>query len=491
MASEPTFPLPTAASQPEDGRYREDLGPVDTALRLPLTSLLGWSALWLLVGGILAFLTSWKFHAPSVLADCSWFTYGRTYPAASNALLYGWGFNAAFAIAIWLLSRLAGAAPRARRFATVAVWFWNLGVLAAVGGLLAGETTGVEWMELPYFAALILLVCFGIIGSWAVTTLRDRRFREIFISQWYVVAAFFWFAWIFSSSELMLVYFPVRGTVQSIVGAWYTQGLFALWFGSIALAAIYYFLPKLSGRPVRYYSLSVLGFWTYGLFNGWLGVQRLAGAPVPAWVQSVGVAMSMLALVPLVIIGIGLLASVGGAMRSVKDSVVFKFLFFAVIAFVVSSLQLSLGAFRDPSHLTNITLIGQSQLFLTFFGFFSMAAFGAAYYILPRVARRPWSSAAMINIHFIATVLAVVIIYASLLIAGLRQADALQNVNADFANVVKSTSSVLLLRTAGYGLFVIGQLAFLVNVLLTMVRLPSRAGEEPLLAEPPAMEVVS
>jgi cbb3-type cytochrome oxidase subunit 1 len=97
----------------------------------------------------------------------------------------------------------------------------------------------------------------------------------------------------------------------------------------------------------------------------------------------------------------------------------------------------------------------------------------------------------MINIHFIATVLAVVIIYASLLIAGLRQADALQNVNADFANVVKSTSSVLLLRTAGYGLFVIGQLAFLVNVLLTMVRLPSRAGEEPLLAEPPAMEVVS
>ncbi|HEU5079629.1 MAG TPA: cbb3-type cytochrome c oxidase subunit I [Opitutaceae bacterium] len=491
MAFETSSAGVSPVSDDAETRYREDLGAVDTALRLPLTSLLGWSAIWIVIAAALGFLASWKFHAPGLLAEGSWSTYGRLYPAATNALIYGWGFNAAVAVGAWLFSRLAGSAPRGHRFATVAIWFCNFAVLSGVAGILLGESSGVEWFELPPFAATVLLVSFFVLGSWAITTLRGRRFEPIFISQWYVIAGFFWFAWIFTTALIMLDFFPVRGTVQAIIGAWYAQGLFALFFGSIALAAIYYFLPKLSGRPVRYYSLAVVGFWTYGVFNGWLGVQRLVGAPVPAWVQSVGVAMNLLSLAPVAIIGINILATLASSWSAVSNSPAYKFIAFAGLAFVVSSLQLALGGYSDSSHLTNITLLGHSQIFLWLLGFFTTSAFGAIYYLLPRIARGPWASAALINIHFLATALGVILIAVGLLIAGNKQAEGLESAANNFATIISSLNGGAILRTAGYGLFLIGQLAFALNVFRTFLGSFQTLEKPAYVSEPPVMEVAS
>lgn len=472
-------------------RYREDLGAVDTALRLPLTSLLSWSALWIVVASALGFLASWKFHAPGLLAEGSWSTYGRLYPASTNAFIYGWGFNAAFAVGAFLLSRLAGAALRAFRFATVAVWFWNFAVVGGVAAILLGETSGVEWFELPAFSATVLLVSFFVIGSWMVTTLHSRRFAQIFISQWYIIAGLFWFAWILTTALFMLDFFPVRGTVQAIIGAWYTQGLFALFFGSIALAAIYYFLPKLSGRPVRHYSLAIVGFWSYGVFNGWLGVERLAGAPVPAWVQSVGVAMNLLSLVPIAIISINILSTLASSWSAVTNSPTYKFIAFAGLAFVVSSLQLACGGYSDGSHLTDVTLVGHSQIFLWFLGFVTSAFLGGIYFLFPRVVRAPWASAALINAHFVTSLVGVILIVAGLFLAGHQQAEGLASAANDFATIVASLKTGAVLRTAGYGVFLIGQLAFALNVFRTLSGSFRRLDEERFVVEPPVMEVAS
>ncbi|MDI1320660.1 MAG: hypothetical protein PSW75_10785, partial [bacterium] len=62
---------------------------------------------WLIVGGALELAAAIQLHTPTFLATCEWFTHGRLAPAASNALVYGWGFNAAFAFGLWLMARLS------------------------------------------------------------------------------------------------------------------------------------------------------------------------------------------------------------------------------------------------------------------------------------------------------------------------------------------------------------------------------------------------
>ncbi len=69
--------------------------------------------------------------------------------------------------------------------------------------------------------------------------------------------------------------------VQAAVGAWYSANFINLWFASIGLGAIYYFLPKVSGRPVHSYHLASVGFWSFAILAGWTGMTRLIGGPAP------------------------------------------------------------------------------------------------------------------------------------------------------------------------------------------------------------------
>lgn len=487
---------PSSAVIPQSGSVvvaagPEDFGPVDKSVSATVMSLFGWSAIWLIFGLVLEIISSWKLHTPGFLAGTAWLTYGRIDPAATNTLLYGWGFNAALGIAFWLLGRLAGTPLRPNPLSFVAILFWNIAVAGGIFGILYGDSTAIENLEFPGYVSPVLWVSFVLMAASLVSTLRDRTFNNIFISQWYLIAGVFWFAWIYSVAQLMLVFFPVRGTVQAIVSAWYTQGLLALWFGSVALAAIYYFLPKITGRPIRNYYLAVLGFWSFGVFNGWLGVERLSGAPVPPWVQSIGTAASLLSLVPLVAISINLLGTIRSNFDAVKDSVVLRFAAFASVAYFVSALQMVLMSFGRGAESTHLTLAAQSPAYLTFFGFFGMAAFGAIYYILPRVTRREWASSGLIGTHFAATALGVILVYVCLLLGGLHQGAELANPEVHFAQIIEGLQPYLLGRTAGLALLFIGQLAFAVNLFLTLGR-AARVSESPLvLPEPPQMEVVT
>src|ERR1035438_2598749 len=62
---------------------------IDVSCRLPLVVLFLCAAVWLVLGSAFALIASLKFHAPGLLADCAWLTYGRVRPAGFNCLLYG------------------------------------------------------------------------------------------------------------------------------------------------------------------------------------------------------------------------------------------------------------------------------------------------------------------------------------------------------------------------------------------------------------------
>ena len=96
-------------------------------------------------------------------------------------------------VLLWLachLGRVRLAGPLAVVIGAIA---WNLAVTMGILGILGGENTGFEWLEMPRFASVLLFLSYMIIGLAGVVTFRQRRDPQLFISQWFILAALFWF----------------------------------------------------------------------------------------------------------------------------------------------------------------------------------------------------------------------------------------------------------------------------------------------------------
>ncbi|MGT2437022.1 cbb3-type cytochrome c oxidase subunit I [Bradyrhizobium betae] len=96
--------------------------------------------------------------------------------------------------------------------------------------------------------------------------LQKRRVHQhLYVSVWYIGAALFWFPVLYVVAKILGVHFGVE---QATMNWWFGHNVLGLFYTPLSLAAVYYFLPKVIGRPVRSYSLSLLGFWTLAFFYG-------------------------------------------------------------------------------------------------------------------------------------------------------------------------------------------------------------------------------
>lgn len=443
---------------------------IDASLRTSLVVLTGSALVWLLIAGVLAIVSAWQLHTPAFLDACEFTTHGRLQPAQSNAFIYGWGFNAAFAVSLWLMARLSrGALPGSGVLLLGAV-FWNVGVTLGIGGIILGFSTSIEWLEMPGFATPLLLVAYALIAAWSLVVFRAGRSHQIYASQWYVFAAIFWFPWLYSIAQVMLVFSPVRGTVQSVVHAWFSTNLFLLWFASIALAAVYYFLPKLLVKPVSNYYLASLSFWWLAIFGSWAGISRLIGGPVPAWVQTVGAAASFMLVVPLFILGLNFYGTLSGRWSALKDSVTLRFIAVAIVALSLVLLAWVASALHGIAAITQFTYFTAAQVQLGLYGFFSMVVFGSLYYIVPRVLNTSWASTPLVGVHFWASTLGVALLVGALAIGGIQQGLQLADPSVAFADVTKASRPYLLAASVAWVILVIGQLAFALNFFWTLGR---------------------
>src|SRR6478735_9033912 len=163
----PLTPPATAAvvTTPEQDVTTRDVERVERALidastRLPVLFFYASAIAWLLLGTLLAGLTSWKLHAPNLLADYAWLTWGRLRPAHLNVMVYGWASMAGMGTAVWLMARLCRVTLRFPLLLAAGAAFWNVGVLIGVGAILLGDSTGFQWLEFPRYVAVILFVAY-------------------------------------------------------------------------------------------------------------------------------------------------------------------------------------------------------------------------------------------------------------------------------------------------------------------------------------------
>ena len=449
--------------QPAEGSTRSEEREIDASARWPVLVFFGSAALWLVIGSALQLVASIQLHTPTFLADCEWFTHGRVAPAAQNALVYGWGMNAGFAFALWLMARLSASALRSGGWLLVAAPFWNLGVALGIAAILTGYSTSYDLLEMPRYVTLLLLGAYLLIGVWAITTFSIRNTENVYASQWYLLGAAFWFPWLYLVARLMLTTAPVRGVVQSIVNVWYVSGLLNLWFVPLALAAAYYFLPKILGKPIYDYYIAVIGFWWFALCSAFSAGARLIGGPVPAWVATLGSVGSMLVIAAVVMIGVNLFGTLAGNFDRAQKSTTFRFILLSIFGFVLAAALNFALSVRSFAEVAQFTFIPELRDWLLLYACFSTAMFGAAYFILPRVTGQAWRAPVLISAHYAATVLGILALIVGLFAAGWQQGLLLNDATVPFADITKTLIPWLTFRSVALMLLSVGHVAFLIN----------------------------
>jgi cytochrome c oxidase cbb3-type subunit I len=458
-ASQPAAPVRVgvAATAP--------VSPIDSSCRLPLLVLFVSAAKWLVIGWLFELIASIKFHNPGFLADWSWLTYGRVHPAFINAVLYGFCVQAGLGVALWLFAHLGVATLAQRGLVTVGAALWNIGVTLGVIAILAGDSTGFNHLEMPGYASILVFIGYLVIALWGVVTFHQRRDRSLSVSHWFLFTALFWFPWIYSTANLLLVTFPVRGVAQAIIAWWYSDNLLVVWCSLIGLGSLFYFLPRLSGRELHSRHLALFAYWILVLVAGWGGIP--ASAPVPAWLPTISTISAVLFVLAIIAIGLNTCHTLGCSLQGLRGKPEVLFFIFGALAFVVAGLLRAAGALLDAGQTLHLTWFGPAVSELNYYGFFTMIMFGSIYVITPRLfgMALPWPR--LVRLHFWLAVAGIVFVVVPWLIGGILEE--VKWMNTPFLEVMRSSLVFFRISTIGDLLLLVGHGLLLANLFGLMI----------------------
>lgn len=402
--------------------------------------------LWLLVGSLFGDLASMKLHWPDLLTRTPWLTFGRVRTAHLHAVNYGWATAAMIGTSLWLFPRLVHAELQGARWAILGAVMFTLGVALGIIGVLAGYSDGMEWLEgNRWLTAPLEVVGGGLIGLSLFRTAAARTAEHLYVSVWYILGAFIWFPMLYLTAKI----YPWSGAESAAVNWFYAHNVLGFWLTAMSVGAAYYFIPKVLGRPVYSYSLSVVGFWSLAMFYSLNGMHHLVGGPLPTWMITTSIVASVFMFIPVIATGINLHMTVVGRFGALRYSPTLRFVVLGAVCYTAVSLQGSFTALREVNRITHFTHWTVAHSHVGGYGFVTFVAFGAIYYIVPRLVGREWPSARLIRWHFNLALAGISIYVLTLTWAGVAQGLALLNPQLPFEVSVERSLPGLYGRSLG------------------------------------------
>lgn len=451
--------MSTTTCHHEDGIKAAHESCIDASVRSPLLLLFGNAIHWLVVAAFLALLASIKLAFPGFLGGVAFLGYGRLEAMSRDLFLYGWASQAAIAAGIWLMARLSGRPLGGMILRTVinsAIVLWNLAVLLGTLAILAGYSTGVEWLEYPNWVSSMLLLSFLMIGIWVVC-LFDRRAdigsgRRAETALWYIVAGFCCFPWVYGTANLLLTWKPVSGSAQGLVQGWFSGSFLLLWLLPLSLASLYALLPRLSGQQLHRRNLSPLGFWLFLLLGGWAGLSRLIGGPIPAWMTAAGIVAGVLFLIPVLIAVINLSSLQRNGGHDGKG-IAWQYLRSGLFLILTTALLAAFVSLPDVSAFARFTGVTSARDVLWLLGAVSFTLLGVIYKATPALLGRDgWHEGLSMTQYWLA--FAGVLLLATLLfLEGLVVGLALLDPVVSFLNITSYAQPFHVLEAAAWGIF--------------------------------------
>ena len=434
------------------------------------TAVLTWitsAIIWLLIGSVYGLFSAIKMHYPEFLADSQWWTFGRIRPMHLNAVTYGWASMAGIGVVLFLIPRLFKTPLFGAKYAISGAVLWNIGMLLGLGAINLGLSDGQEWLEFPWQIDLLFVVGGGLCAVPLLVTCAKRKVQHLYVSSWYFLAALVWFPFLFLIANAPYL-FP--GAPGATVNWWFAHNVLGLWVTPLGIGIAYYMIPKILGRPIVSYKLSLLGFWSLALFYSQVGIHHLIGGPIPTWLVTLSIVHSVMMSIPVITVAINHHGTMLGHFSRLKDSPTLRFVWIGALMYTITSLQGSMEALRSVNVITHFTHYTVGHAHLGMYGFLSFILFGAVYFIMPRLTDWEWPWRRMITLHFWLVFIGILIYFVSLTTAGWLQGVALLDAKTPFLEIVQMTIPYLQARSVGGGMMALGHVVFAVHFFAMLKR---------------------
>ncbi|AXP79526.1 hypothetical protein CJ739_428 [Mariniflexile rhizosphaerae] len=456
-----------------------------------------WGVVGMLVGLLLAFL----FLFPNLTDGISWLSFGRLRPLHTNAVIFAFVGNAIFAGVYYSSQRLLKARMFSDVLSKINFWGWQLIIVGAAITLPLGYTSSKEYAELEWPFDIAIAFVWVVFGWNLIGTILKRRQRHLYVALWFYIATFVTVAvlHIFNSLELpvsaLKSYSVYAGVQDALVQWWYGHNAVAFFLTTPFLGLMYYFVPKAANRPIYSYRLSIVHFWSLIFIYIWAGPHHLLYTALPEWAQNLGVAFSVMLLMPSWGGMINGLLTLRGAWDKVRVDPVLKFMVVAITGYGMATFEgptLSLKNVNAIAHFTDWIIAHVHVGALAWNGFLT---FGMIYYLIPRLFKTKLYSIGLANLHFWIGTLGIIMYALPMYVAGFTQASMWKQFNPDgtltYGNFLETVTEIMpmyWMRAIGGTLFITGMLIMIYNVIVT-IKQGSKAEDE--LAEAAALERVT
>ena len=465
----------------------------------PVRAFMYATVFWGLAGFLVGLTAALQLVLPEfwLWDSVSWLSFGRLRPLHTNAAIFAFVGNGIFMGVYYSLPRLLKTPMKSTMLSWVHFWGWQAIILAALITLPLGITSGKEYAELEWPIDIAIALVWVIFGVNMFLTIFARRERHLYVAIWFYIATWVTVAvlHIVNSIEIPVSFlksYPVYAGVQdALVQWWYGHNAVAFFLTTPYLGLMYYFIPKISNRPVYSYRLSIVHFWALIFIYIWAGPHHLLFTSLPDWAQSLGMVFSLMLIAPSWGGMLNGLLTLRGAWDKVRNDVTLKFLVVAVTAYGMSTFEgplLSIKSFNAITHFTDWTI---GHVHVGTLGWNGFLTFGILYWLVPRIWKTKLWSNSWANSHFWIGSLGIIFYAVPLYVAGWVQAQMWADfdeggflVYKNFLETVVAILPMYWMRALGGLLYVIGAVMMIVNLWKTIAGGSFQAEEH---AEAPAL----
>lgn len=337
---------------------------------------------WLIFGTTIGEYLGIKFVAPD--ADhVSWLSFGRLRPVHTNAVFWGWASLGMLGLGYYIIPRVSNTKLANLNYGWYTLGLINFAVLIGSICLMAGiNNGGGEYRE--YIWPVMLLFAIGIALTLInfIQTIARRTTKEIYISNWYIVASI-----IFAIIITIVAYVPSwqNGLGETIIQGYYMHQGVGMWFMLFTLGIVYYILPQQLNKPIYSYSLGILAFWTQILFYTLIGTHHFVFSSIPWWLQTVAIVGSAGMVIPVIAGTTNFILTFKGAWYKISDSYTLPFFLVGILFYFTGSLQGTAEAFRSANLIWHFTDFTVAHSHLTMYGIICFFLWAGIYAILPRL----------------------------------------------------------------------------------------------------------
>lgn len=365
------------------------------------------AALALVLGSLVALVASLQLIVPDLLSGNAFTSYGRIAPAARVLIVDGWLVLGLLGSSYVALTRVTGGGVRSGRVATASAALIAIGVLAGALGIILGHQSGIVGQEAPIWARAVSVIGYALATVSIVGTARTAK-DALGATGWYLTAAPIWLT---LSALVGIVPAPtgIAGTIQTAFSNAGTVGLFA---ATASVGLIYHVITSITHTdPADARPLATLGFWSLTLVWANLAAVHLVYSPTPDWYETLAIAFTIAALIPVLTIAADLALMLRGRMTEIADRGSLRYGLTSAAALVLATVVMQLMSWRATSAVAQFSTWVNGLDVLIVLGGGTFAIFAATSVMRGGSAGRP-------SFHYVMSALGLFVSAGALLVGG-------------------------------------------------------------------------